>query len=125
MPAKKVKKPESLAWLESAEKLIKKQPREFMIGFLTLSLLLMFFVYLSFFYYHQAQTGSMANKSKKEESPTPTVSTEKYYQLKNGESLWDVAEKELGNPYLYPTLVELNNLSSPDMVEPGAKIRVK
>jgi|GEM_PF-4380253 len=60
-------------------------------------------------------------------SPTPSVvpTQNKYHLLKEGESLWEVAEKEYGNPYLYPTIIELNRINSPDFTNPGTKIRVR
>jgi len=59
--------------------------------------------------------------------PTPSITPikAKYYILKEGESLWEVAQKEYGNPYLYPTIIELNRLDSPDFTNPGTKIRIR
>lgn len=124
MVKKKVILTQREKWLKSAEGLIKKQPREFMIGFVTLLILLMLSVYLTiYFAWQNRQAKTKITMQEKQIQQSQSVA--KYYQMQQGESLWDVAQKEYGDPYLYPTLVELNQLSSPDVVEPGMKIRVR
>lgn len=124
MAKKKVILNQREKWLKSAEGLIKKQPREFMIGFVTLIILLLLSVYLTLYF---AWQNIQANTKiiMQEKQIQQNKSAAKYYQMQQGESLWDVAQKEYGDPYLYPTLVELNNLETPDAVEPGMKIRVR
>ena len=110
-------------WLESAKKLIKTKPREFVTGLLTLSLVLSMLVFLILSSYSPKNYWPKSGKSQPEVTviqPSP-----RFHIMQEGESLWDVANREYNNPYLYPTLVELNNLSSPDVVEPGMKIRVR
>ncbi len=124
MVKKKVIKPQANHWLKIAKSLIKKQPREFMIGFISSIFLLVLFIYLTLYYYRQIQTKPSITGTE-EQQVSVTQPLPKYYQMQPGESLWDVAQKEYGNPYLYPTLVELNQLSSPDLVEPGMKIRIR
>lgn len=124
MPRKKSKLAKRQEWLKSTEELVKKKPREFIIGFATLLILLIVFIYTTLRFYQQNRTLKTTTQIQKEQI-TPSQSAEKYYRMQEGESLWDVAGREYGNPYLYPTLVELNNLSSPDNVEPGMKIRIR
>lgn len=124
MVKKKVILTQREKWLKSAEGLIKKQPREFMIGFVTLLILLMLSVYLTIYFAWQNRQAK-TKITMQEKQIQQSQSAAKYYQMQPGESLWDVAQKEYGDPYLYPTLVELNQLSSPDVVEPGMKIRVR
>jgi len=65
------------------------------------------------------------SSSKQQLTPSVTPNKNKYYILNEGESLWEVAEKEYGNPYLYPTIIELNRFDNPDFANPGTKIRVR
>lgn len=48
-----------------------------------------------------------------------------YYVLKEGESLWDVASKAYGNPNEYTKLIDLNNLTDPNSVNPGTRLRIR
>lgn len=112
----------SLSAIEKAKLLVKKKPLEFWIGLFILLLMLFLTSYL--FISWTVNPFSLKKKVKITEiSPTPVA--EKFYILNEGESLWDVAQREYGNPLLYPTLVELNKLNSPDLTEPGMRIRVK
>jgi nucleoid-associated protein YgaU len=121
---KKNKLTQTKSLVEKAEALIKNKPKEFMIGFLSLSVMLVFFVYLSVYFYTQQPSQQPAVTVTEEPEKEPEESAA-YYILKEGESLSDVASQEYGDGQLYPTIVELNNFSNPDLVEPGTRIRVK
>lgn len=95
-----------------------------MIGFICLAGLLIIFAYLTVYFYSRTLPSSKP-EIRKTSADLPTNSQAKYYILKEGESLSDVAEREYGDGQRYPTLIELNNLQNPDLVEPGMKIRVK
>lgn len=124
MPKNKTKITKGQQWLKLTQSLIKKKPREFVAGLITFGFILFFGSYFAFRLYQQKPVDKIKVKTPVE-NISPTPETTKYYQMKEGESLWDVSQREYGNPYLYPTLVELNNLSSPDLVEPGMKIRIR
>lgn len=51
-------------------------------------------------------------------------SSEVYHIVQKGDSLWNIAQKYLGNGMRYPTIKKLNNLTS-DTIYPGQKLRVK
>ena len=110
-------------WPQKARKLIKQKPKEFITGVLTLILISAICLFLII----DSSTTKTSWPSSKQSQPKISITQpiNKFHIMQEGESLWDVASREYNNPYLYPTLVELNNLSSPDMVEPGMKIRVR
>jgi len=41
-----------------------------------------------------------------------------------GDTLWDIAEKYLGDPFRYPELAKLSRISDPDLIYPGDLIRI-
>ena len=41
-----------------------------------------------------------------------------------GDTLWDIAEKYLGDPFRYPELAELSNIKDPHWIYPGDIIRI-
>ena len=117
----KIKKKDMLI---QAEKIVKDNPREFLLGFLSLGVL--FFLTTTAIGYLFFQNSSIKiNSFKQLEKKQQTTNNKQYHIMKKGESLWDVAQNYYGDPYLYPKIIELNKLSSPDFIEPGTKIRVK
>lgn len=52
---------------------------------------------------------------------TPKHST---YTVQHGDTLWNIALREYGNPYVYPGIAEGNNLPDPNMVEAGTILRL-
>lgn len=106
-----------------AKSLIKRSRIEFVIGLGFLTALIILVAYSAFGKVQKNQTPQPLEKTEK--TKTKPKQDNNSYVLKEGESLWDVADKEYGNPYLYPTLTILNNLTSPDMIEPGMKIKIR
>ena len=41
-----------------------------------------------------------------------------------GDTLWDIAARYLGDPFLYPELAKLSRISDPDLIYPGDLIRI-
>ena len=41
-----------------------------------------------------------------------------------GDTLWDIAEKYVHNPFLYPELAKLSNIRNPDRIYPGNRVRI-
>jgi nucleoid-associated protein YgaU len=106
------------------QKLIASHKKEFVAGVLGFLGILGLLIYLVLSV--QQRPLLIPNPSLKQPlTPSVTPDKNKYYILKDGESLWEVAEKEYGNPYLYPTIIELNRLANPDFTNPGTKIRVR
>lgn len=41
-----------------------------------------------------------------------------------GDTLWDIAEHYLGDPFQYPELARLSQIRNPDLIYPGDIIRI-
>jgi LysM repeat protein len=49
----------------------------------------------------------------------------KDYIVKKGDTLWDISQKELGDPFLWPKIWKENTgIANPDRIYPGQKIRI-
>jgi len=46
------------------------------------------------------------------------------YQIRWGDTLWDIAEAFYRNPWLYPRIAQFNNIRNPDLIISGRTIRV-
>lgn len=46
------------------------------------------------------------------------------HQVVKGDTLWDITEKYVKNPYLYPELARLSNIDNPDLIYPGDIVRI-
>ena len=63
-------------------------------------------------------------------APTPPPGSEKAetgmveYTVAPDESLWRICRRLLGDPLLFPEVARANNLSHPDLIQPGQKIRL-
>ena len=53
------------------------------------------------------------------------ASQEEYYTVQKGDTLWSIAKKYYGVGSKYPEILKLNNISNPDKIYAGQKIRVK
>ncbi len=85
----------------------------------------------------EAATGDEAaqpDQTAEEESPPPAsvdrqaqnnIETESF-TVQSGQSLWDIAENQLGNPYLWPVLYQLNQdvLSNPNEIVASSEIEI-
>ena len=49
---------------------------------------------------------------------------EKSYVVQQGDTLWDIAELYLGDPFRYPEIVELNDIKNPDLIHPGDIVHI-
>lgn len=45
--------------------------------------------------------------------------------VKKGDTLWDIAEKYVNDPFRYPELAELSNIQNPDLIYPGDIVRIR
>lgn len=57
-------------------------------------------------------------------SPVSPSETEYVHIVVKGDTLWDIAEKYLGNPFRYPQLAELSHIRDPDWIYPGDRVRI-
>jgi nucleoid-associated protein YgaU len=46
------------------------------------------------------------------------------YKIRNGDTLWDIAEAFYRNPFSYPRIARFNNILNPDLIISGTTIRV-
>ncbi|HEU20474.1 MAG TPA: LysM peptidoglycan-binding domain-containing protein [Deltaproteobacteria bacterium] len=59
------------------------------------------------------------------ERPTPAVSYDRIIHIVvKGDTLWDIAERYLGDPFRYPQLASLSNIRDPDWIYPGDVVRI-
>lgn len=56
-----------------------------------------------------------------EQTPVPD---EVIHRVKTGDTLWDISEKYLGNPFLYKKIAEQSNIENPHWIYPGDIIRI-
>lgn len=58
--------------------------------------------------------------------PPPNELETETYTVESGQSLWDIAETELGNPYLWPVIYHLNEnvLDNPNQLASNANIEI-
>lgn len=54
-----------------------------------------------------------------------TKEPEKTYQVKKGDTLWNIAKKELGAGIKYKDIAKLNNLSNPNLIYPGQILKLQ
>lgn len=119
--------------LKQAEEIVAKNPKEFIIGFIVISILFVFSTASAgYLFLRSGMPVSIRNPQKQpaqteQKIPSKDKKTTKieYYVLQENESLWDVANKVYGNPYLYTKIVKLNGLSNPDLVEKGMRLRIR
>lgn len=50
--------------------------------------------------------------------------TEIMHFVVKGDTLWDIAARYLGDPFLYPELAKLSRINDPDLIYPGDIIRI-
>ncbi|WP_342472174.1 LysM domain-containing protein [Metasolibacillus sp. FSL H7-0170] len=74
----------------------------------------------------------VTNKSSKKEAiviskkqrPTISKRTSKIYTVKQGDTLWAIAKKYLGDGSKYTELAKLNNISNPNVIKVGQVIKL-
>ena len=60
-------------------------------------------------------------KVEREETKEPANT----YQVKKGDTLWNIAKKELGAGNKYQDIAKLNNLSNPNLIYPGQILKLQ
>jgi len=45
--------------------------------------------------------------------------------VKKGDTLWDIAEQYIDDPFRYPELAELSEIDDPDLIYPGDVVRIR
>lgn len=66
------------------------------------------------------ETGETSSQSQ----PAPSAETEYIHIVVKGDTLWDIAEAYLGDPFQYPQLAELSRIRDPDRIYPGDRVRI-
>ena len=61
----------------------------------------------------------------KEEIQRPTKEPNKTYTVKKGDTLWTIAQKELGSGNKYQDIAKLNNISNPNKIQPGQVLKLQ
>lgn len=62
----------------------------------------------------------------KEAAPTPMPGYEEFVHIVvKGDTLWDIAAKYLKNPFRYPELARLSEITNPDLIYPGDTVRIR
>ncbi len=56
-------------------------------------------------------------------SPTPAAESGSY-TVKEGDTLFSIAEQELKDGYQYPKILEANQLANPDAIAPGMVLKI-
>lgn len=58
--------------------------------------------------------------------PTPAAEPSQMYvhTVVKGDTLWDIAERYLDDPWRYKDLAQLSRIKNPDLIYPGNKIRI-
>lgn len=68
-------------------------------------------------------TAGLAELFTGKKGPTPTPQQNvKTYQVKEGDSLWTIAESTYGSGYNAFDIAKVNNLQNPDIIEPGQNL---
>lgn len=68
-----------------------------------------------------------ASKTDSEPSPPSPASipeSEHVHIVVKGDTLWDIAEEYLGDPFRYPQLAESSHIRDPDWIYPGDRVRI-
>ena len=60
-------------------------------------------------------------------TPVPDAETRsagRVYRVRPGDCLWNIAARELGDPWAYRRLAEVNDIVDPDLIHPGQRLRL-
>jgi LysM repeat protein len=72
--------------------------------------------------YGAGATGLVATVTKTRSTTGKT--TQKTYTVVKGDTLWSICKKYLGDGQKYKEVAKLNNISNPDLIYPGQKLRL-
>ena len=61
----------------------------------------------------------------KEEVQRQAKEPNKTYTVKKGDTLWTIAQKELGSGNKYQNIAKLNNISNPNKIQPGQVLKLQ
>ena len=53
-----------------------------------------------------------------------TKSTIHIHMVVKGDTLWDIAERYVHNPWRYPELAKLSQIKNPDLIYPGQRVTI-
>jgi len=73
----------------------------------------------------QIKESTEGKKTVEKKQPRETTKEpEKTYTVKKGDTLWNIAKKELGDGTRYKEIAKLNNISNPNKIYPGQVFRL-
>lgn len=55
---------------------------------------------------------------------TYRIAKELIHIVIKGDTLWDIAEQYVHNPFLFPELARMSNIKDPDLIYPGNRVRI-
>jgi len=77
------------------------------------------------------QEKALNSLDKKTSTTQPKIDIEKIlpaaiqiHQVTPGDTLWDISQNYLNDPFLYPTLAKFNGIENPDLIYPGDTIQI-
>lgn len=68
------------------------------------------------------ETGKVADEGPEEPVAQTTIIT---HVVEKGDTLWDIAEKYVKDPYKYPELAKYSDIKNPDLIYPGDIVRIQ
>lgn len=71
------------------------------------------------------QPPSFVNSSSQPDNALSGTVNDYAYIVEQGDTLWEISHKILGNPYAYRWIAELNDIGNPDIIYPGMSLKVE
>ncbi|MBN1835320.1 MAG: LysM peptidoglycan-binding domain-containing protein [Spirochaetales bacterium] len=71
-----------------------------------------------------AEASSAAVSEAEKKTPASAPAGGVWYEIKRGDTLWDIAATYYRNPWLYPRLARANEIVNPDLIFAGSKLFV-
>lgn len=111
----KTKKEKTVNYRKKIIDLLEKKYSYFAIGATVLTLTVYFAVKSNLFFPIKGQKKQLIKKTEK----TVKINQKNVYQVKEGDTLWSIAEKFYGSGFNVDDIVKANNIKNPDKVEKG------
>ena len=73
----------------------------------------------------RVEPAAPANGKSPRPAPVPASRDEIVHVVVQGDTLWDIAAKHLGDPYRYPELARNSAIRNPNLIHPGDVVRIR
>lgn len=73
----------------------------------------------------RVEPAAPANGKSPQPAPVPASRNEIVHVVVQGDTLWDIAAKHLGDPYRYPELARNSAIRNPNLIHPGDVVRIR